>query len=206
MSELLTKIIFIAANGNGNDTFWIQMLILVILVASFGVFSFIKTKSGRGREQQQDYTENIPGGVTKRRWKWQIQPLQGNIAHQTAIARQSLAKNQKMATESMKEQKLRLSDTKKKAQKDLQGGMELLELDFLLSVVENTQGNDSNTVTMRKLSFDELVRRDRLHTIDGNALKVYAKNTNNLYGKTIQREAIEQLTERTAHRRNDKTK
>jgi hypothetical protein len=201
MSELLTKIIFIAANSNGNDTFWIQMLILVILVASFGVFSLIKTKSNRGKEQQQDYTENVPSGVTKRRWKWQIQSLQGNIAHQTAVARQSLAKNQKMAAKLMKEQKLRFGDTnKKKAQKDLQSGMELLELDFLLSVVEDTQGDDSNTVTMRKLSFDELVRRDRLHTVDSNALKVYAKNTNSLYGKTIQCKAIEELTERTAHR------
>jgi len=207
MSELLTKFFFIAANSNGNDTFWIQMLVLVILVASFGVFSLIKTKSNRGKEQQRDYTENVPSGVTKRRWKWQIQPLQGNIANQTAVARQSLAKNQNVATKLMEKQKNRFGDTnKKKAQKDLQGGMELLELDFLLSVVEDTQGNDSNTVTMRKLSFDELVRRDRLHTIDSNVLKIYAKNTNNLYGKTIQREAIEELTKRTAHRRNDKTK
>jgi len=200
MGELLTKIIFIAANSNGNDTFWIQMLILVILVASFGVFSLIKTKSNRGKEQQLDCTENVPGGAAKRRWKWKIQPLRGNIAHQTAVARQSLAKNQNVATKLMKEQKLRFSDAKKKAQKDLQSGMELLELDFLLSVVEDTQSDNSNTVTMRKLSFDELVRRNKLHTVDSNALKVYAKNTDSLYGKTIQCEAIKQLAERTAHR------
>ena len=201
MSELLTKIIFIAANSNGNDTFWIQMLVLVVLVASFGVFSLIKTKSNRGKKQQQDYTENVPSGVTKRRWKWQIQPLQGNIAHQAAVARQSLAKNQNVAAKLMKEQKLHFGDTnKKKAQKDLQSGMELLELDFLLSVVEDTQSDNSNTVTMRKLSFDELVRRNKLHTVDSNALKVYAKNIDSLYGKTIQCEAIEQLAERTAHR------
>ncbi|GAF79904.1 unnamed protein product, partial [marine sediment metagenome] len=31
--------------------------------------------------------------------------------------------------------------------KDLRGGMDLLELDFLLSIVENTKGNDQNDVT-----------------------------------------------------------
>lgn len=191
MSGLLTEISFIAANSEGNDTFWIQMLVLVILVASFGVFSFIKTKSSRGREQQQDCIENVPGGAAERRWRWQIQPLRGNTARQTAAARQSPAKSQNVAAKLMKKQK------------DLQSGMELLELDFLLSVVEDTKGTDSNNVTMRKLGFDELARRNKLHTVDSNALKVYAKNTNGLYGKTIQCEAIEQLTERTAHRRDD---
>ena len=84
--------------------------------------------------------------------------------------------------------------------KDLAGGMEILDLDFLLSIVENTRGNDKNDVTMRKLTFDELLRREQLDTIDSNALKVYAINESDLYGKTIQCEAMKVLTERTTRK------
>ena len=86
--------------------------------------------------------------------------------------------------------------------KDLAGGMEILEQDFRLSVIENTAGNDSNDVAMRRLSFNELLRRDELMAIDSNALKVYAVNNGNLYGKTIQCEAMKKLTERTVRKSN----
>ena len=81
--------------------------------------------------------------------------------------------------------------------KDLSGGMEILEPDFLLSVVENTKGDDSNDITMRRLTFYELLRRNQLNTIDSNSLKVYAVNEHRFYDKTIQCEAIKVLTERT---------
>lgn len=81
--------------------------------------------------------------------------------------------------------------------KDLHSGMELLELDFLLSIVENTKGNDDNDVTMRRLTFDELLRRENQDQVDSNALQVYAVNADNLYGKDIQCEAVKELTKRT---------
>jgi hypothetical protein len=84
--------------------------------------------------------------------------------------------------------------------RDLAGGMELLELDFLLGVIESTDGDDKNDVTMRKLSFNELLRREQLDTIDSNALKVYAVNNGDLYGKDIQCEAMKKLTERTTRK------
>jgi hypothetical protein len=84
--------------------------------------------------------------------------------------------------------------------KDLAGGMEILDLDFLLSIVENTEGNDKNDVAMRRLTFDELLRREQQDTIDSNALKVYAMNEGNLYGKVIQCEAMKVLTERTTRK------
>lgn len=84
--------------------------------------------------------------------------------------------------------------------KDLASGMEILELDFLLSVVENTESDDSNDVTMRKLNFNELLRREQLDTIDSTALKVYAKNEDKLYGKVIQCEAMKELTKRTVQK------
>jgi hypothetical protein len=85
-------------------------------------------------------------------------------------------------------------------EKDLAVGMEILDLDFLLSVVENAEGNDKNDVTMRRLTFDELLRREQQDTIDSNALKVYAINEGGLYGKVIQCEAMKVLTERTARK------
>jgi hypothetical protein len=84
--------------------------------------------------------------------------------------------------------------------KDLASGMEILELDFLLSIVENTESDDRNDVTMRRLNFNELLRREQLNTIDSTALKVYAKNEGNPYGKVIQCEAMKELTKRTVHK------
>ncbi len=85
-------------------------------------------------------------------------------------------------------------------EKDLASGMEMLELDFLLGVIENTRGDDKNDVMMRKFAFNELHRREQLDTVDSNALKVYAINKGNLYGKDIQCEAMKKLTERTTHK------
>ena len=81
--------------------------------------------------------------------------------------------------------------------KDIQSGMNLLELDFLLSIVENTKGNDQNDVIMRKLNFNEILRREKQNQIDSNALAVYAINRGNLYGKKIQCGAMSELAERT---------
>lgn len=80
---------------------------------------------------------------------------------------------------------------------DLESGMELLELEFLLSIIENTDGDDKYEVTMRKLCFKEALRRDQQNEIDSNAMKVYALNETNLYGKHIQCEAMKELSART---------
>ncbi len=87
--------------------------------------------------------------------------------------------------------------------RDLAGGMEMLELDFLLSVVEHTKGDDKNDVTMRKLVFNELLRREQLDSIDSNAMKVYTIDESNLYGKDIQCEAMKKMTERTTRKSKD---
>ena len=78
--------------------------------------------------------------------------------------------------------------------------MELLKLDFLVSLVEKTEGDDERDVMIRKLSFSEMSRRKQLKATDSNALKVYAMDEGNLYGKEIQCGAMKELTERTALR------
>jgi len=81
--------------------------------------------------------------------------------------------------------KIPKTDSGERRMGDVTGGMDLLELDFLLGVVEETKGDDKNDVTMRRLSFDELLRRQNQDRIDSNALAVYAVNKYDLYGKKI---------------------
>ena len=87
----------------------------------------------------------------------------------------------------------------KQRAEDLESGMELLDLDFLLSLIENTEGTDKNDIIMRKLCFNEVLRRDQQNEIDSFALKTYAMNEANLYGKNIQCEAMKELAVRTEH-------
>jgi len=93
------------------------------------------------------------------------------------------------------------AEAKPGKERDLAGGMEMLELDFLLGVVEDTRNDDKNDVTMRKLGFNELLRRAKQNQIDSTALTVYAVNQGNLYGRDIQCEAMKELTKRTTHKR-----
>ncbi|RKY07566.1 MAG: hypothetical protein DRP65_10280 [Planctomycetota bacterium] len=94
-------------------------------------------------------------------------------------------------------EKLR-SEPAPRRSRDLQSGMELLGLDFLLSIVEDTSSHEELDLTMRRLNFRELIRTNQLHAVDSNALKVYALNADGHYDKTIQCEAIKELSARTA--------
>ena len=85
-------------------------------------------------------------------------------------------------------------------ERNLASGMEMLELDFLLGVIGSTKGDDKNDVAMRRLSFNELLRREKQNQIDSSALTVYAIDEGNLYGKDIQCEAMKELTKRTEHK------
>ncbi len=91
-------------------------------------------------------------------------------------------------------------EKKTRAGRNLAGGLEMLDLDFLLGVVENTDGTDKNDVAMRKLGFNEVLRRNQQNEIDSGSLSVYAIDEKNLYGKDIQCEAMKELANRTSHK------
>jgi hypothetical protein len=171
-----------ARNSEGDDTFWVQMLVIVILAVFLGIFSLAKAKANKSKgedapQSQQKWAK--PSAV--RHGQAHLAGLAGKTFNLSGVAR---AKSE---------------DLHKKREKDLQSGMELLGLDFLLKVVENTNdGNDEKDVTMRKLNFKELQRRGELSQADSKALKEYAVNEGNLYGKDIQCEAMKSLAERTA--------
>jgi hypothetical protein len=88
-------------------------------------------------------------------------------------------------------------EKKTRAGRNLAGGMDLLELDFLLGVIENIDGEDKNDVAMRKLTFNEALRRNQQNEIDSASLSVYAVDEKNIYGKDIQCAAMKELTRRT---------
>src|SRR5512142_1788550 len=54
--------------------------------------------------------------------------------------------------------------------RNLGAGMDLLEMDFLLGVIESTDGEDKNDVAMRKFSFNEVLRRNQQSDIDSSSL------------------------------------
>ena len=81
--------------------------------------------------------------------------------------------------------------------RDLQGGMELLEAEFLVGIVERVGHGDFRDVVMHKLVFAELMRRGVLSAVNSDALKVYVLDKGGRYGKRIQCEAMKELALRT---------
>jgi hypothetical protein len=164
LSNLLKQTIIAARSSQGDDTIWVQMLVLVILAVFIGIISIAKAKANKSKRYDQLSFEQKP--VVK-------------------TFKNSAGKKEK--------------DEPSHPLRDLQSGMELLGEDFLLRIVENTNGSDDEKdITMRKLNFKELLRRGKLNQADSKALKVYAINKGDLYGKDIQCEAIKALAERTA--------
>ncbi|MFA5252326.1 MAG: hypothetical protein WC454_07060 [Phycisphaerae bacterium] len=166
MNVLLTQTILAARNSEGDDAFWVQMLVVVILAVSFGIFSLVKAKANKSK------VEDTP------------QPKRAPVGKSFKLSGAARTKPEGL---------------RRKREKDLESGMELLGKDFLLSIVEKTNGgDDEKDVAMRKLNFKELARRGELSEADSKALKAYALNKGNLYGKDIQCEALKRLAERTA--------
>jgi len=81
---------------------------------------------------------------------------------------------------------------------DLKSGLELLGLEFVLGVIEDTESSDKNDIIMRQIAFNEVLRRDSRHEIASSALKVYAMDEDKFYGKDIQCQAMQELAARTS--------
>jgi len=189
----------IAAYNNDGETIWVTMFVFAVIAAGAGVWSFIKKKPGRLDEQQEDlpyYSSSSEAGLHK--WKW---PLQQQGAIETRKKHLAVTSSTKSSSDlEMALAKTPLSRKKVSAdrkQTDRKGGMELLDLDFLLSVVSDTEHNSKTEVTMHKLIFKELIRRKKLSEIESNVLKEYVLNKGSLYSKDIQCEAIKELALRT---------
>ncbi len=193
MNFLLIQTILAAQNNEGEDTFWMQMLVLVILAASFGIFSIVKAKANKIKRYNQP-----PSQHHRRR---PIQPVKLSAHNELSSSDRTTASKINKQTKFV--DKL-FKDMPGEGERDLHSGMEILGQDFLLSIVESANGNadDTKDVAIRELNFKELLRRGKLNQADSLALKTYAVNKGNIYGKDIQCEAIKTLAERTAKSKN----
>lgn len=179
------------------------MLVLVVLGALVGLGYLIKTRPNRykGRRLYRLAGTRLHGGQLRRQIEHLKELTYKHIAlllktvKQKFVAEENLAGFNAAVAANRQKQKRGFD---KEAEKDLTGGMELLELDFLLAAVENTNGDGENDVRIRKLSFSELLRRKKLSDVGSKALKVYAKDAKSLYGKDIQCSAMNELSQRTA--------
>lgn len=169
-----------ARNSEGDDTIWGQMLVVIVLAVAFGIYSLAKAKTNKPKVEDTPQPKRVPARfaeATARRV--------GKTFNLSGAAR---AKSEGL---------------RKKQGRDLQSGMEILDSDFLLKIVEKTNGDDDEKdVAMRKLNFKELLRRGDLSQADSKALMAYALNKDNIYGKDIQCEAMKKLAERTAKGKN----
>ena len=203
MNYFLIQALLIAGIGDEESTFWTQILVFLFVAVSWGVYSLVKNRQNEFKDRRQDLAEETSTHYTKPRWQFQLP--RKHIALCKDVAQKYITKAQgtrlhiPFDSPDTTSQEMPENKPATEKNKDLHSGMELLELDFLLSIVENTKGNGRNDVTMRKLNFNELLRRNKLNQINSKAVKVYAINQGNLYGKDIQCEAIRELAERTTH-------
>lgn len=162
---LLAVIVMGAVEDEG--TFWIQLLMMVMLAAGVGIYILVKSRVKRIERQTHDETiETI------------IAPPKPRATGNTSPERPAVSEI-------------------KPRQRDLSGGMELLARNFLTGVVEQTNSPDQRDIEMRRLCFTELGRRGELWAIASTALKVYTLDEGGFYGKIIRCEAMAELAGRT---------
>lgn len=208
MNVLLIQTILAAHNSDGEDAIWMQILVLVIMAVFLGIFSLTRAKANKFKEHDQNYPQKVLTQESQHPRHRQIQPelsTHRELLSSAPTAVPNVNEHRRIEqpvlnfdVPSMAGQIKSKRNLARKGEKDLNSGMELLELGFLLRIIENVNGDDEKDVIIRELNFKELLRRGKLNKADSNALKIYAINKGNLYGKDIQCEAMKNLAERTA--------
>jgi hypothetical protein len=199
MNVSLAEII-LAANNNMDDegTFWIKLLVLIILGVVVGIGSLIKTRAKRLKTQEQYRPKGAVTASQRSKRVEAFQALKDKYVEKFLKTEQpkTIIKEPMFDFEAAETVGGR-KKSRKTEKKDLASGMEILELDFLLSIVEKTKGKSKKDVTMRKLAFNELIRREQVVAVDSKALNFYTINKRNIYEKNIQCAAMKAMAERT---------
>ena len=198
-----------AGNGTGEGIFWIQILVLLVVAVCWGLYSLAKNKTKKFNNQRQGPFEKAGSHHAKadRKLYKQVGRLKDVVGKYAAKAKGVQVDMPQAAMDDFDNPEIAGQEkpTSKRARRkvrDLHSGMELLELDFMLSVVENTNGDEEKDVVMRKFNFNELIRRDKVDQVGSDVLKIYAINRGNLYGKDIQCGAVKELAKRSRRRVN----
>jgi hypothetical protein len=81
--------------------------------------------------------------------------------------------------------------------RDMQSGMELLAVEFIMNLAEKTDFDTRQEAVMHNIGLNELIRRDKLDRLDSKTLAAYATNDGNFYSGQIQCSAMQILAKRT---------
>jgi len=193
MEHFIAEIILAAGSNDEEGTFWIRMLMLVVLLAVVGLGSLIKTRAKKFKAQKQHWAGD------------KSRPHNQPDEQTRAVKDKYIEFFLKTApTKKFTEEPMFDFETADKAgsgrlqeDRDVSSGMEILDLDFLVKIAENTKGRSKKDVMMRKLVLNELLRRDQVSAVDSKALRIYTINKRNVYDKKIQCGAMKALAERT---------
>ncbi len=195
---------FFLAAGDGEETFWIQLLVIVILAAGVGVFGVIKKHRARYGAAGK-FARQILDSLVNRTSELRQSLLPAIRRTQTKLGRIFKLGIAGPETEPITSRKPAIQPNApkpdrpvKRGKRDFDSGMELLTRDFLVEVVERTGSAEMRDVTMRNLCFTELVRRGELWAVSSDALKTYTLNTEGVFDKSIRYQAMKELAKRTA--------
>lgn len=189
----IPQIILASANGNGEETFWISILIIVLLSSGIGVWSLARKKTNENI-LPEEAAEHPPTAHSQQGLNWHKKT---DFQTEPSAEQSTAAQTQSGQIPILTLPKGNVSGRHYRRPADVQSGLELLEPPFLTGMVSDIESRHKLDIQMRKIAFVELSRRGQLGSIEGGVLKVYAKNQENLFGKTIQCEALKELAGRT---------
>jgi hypothetical protein len=170
MELAIPYFVYLAA-GDSEETLWVQLLVILVLAAGGGIYTLSRSRAKHIKRTAND--EII----------------------ESLISRPSF-----FVTRQFNQDGRQTKDDgrgKRTTGRDLKSGMELLEREFLVWVVEHIDAADNQDIAMRGMCFAELVRRGELSALLSEALKAYILDEGGFFGKTVQREAMAELAGRT---------
>jgi hypothetical protein len=196
--------VYLAAS-DGDEIIWAQMLMVVILAAGGGIYAFIKTRpksrrSSRGliSVHRRIFNRGIDGVSRLIKTASKQIPLKRPILPQSPGGYLVINQTPKINYQTPAIVEAVVKPEAKR--RDLKSGMELLSGSFLVKVIESRNDGicaDGIDIEMQRMCFAELLRRNELEAVSSEALKVYTVDEEGNYGKTIHRQAMEELFRRT---------
>lgn len=183
--------------GLAEEAIWIQLLIVVILAAGWGVYVAVRT-------QRRGFAHG--DGAHRMEMGNKFERLRKNVRRQVRGWADGVAEKAKEAIAGVELPRVAPAEKQKPTpsarkvvggRRDVSSGMELLPSGFVVGVVEDLSGEDEGDVTMRRCCFEELARRGELSVVDSGALMEYAEDLEGRYSKEIQCEAMKELARRT---------
>lgn len=177
--------------GDSEGTFWTVILMIVLLCCGVGIWSVAKRRKG-----EKDYKiEEILYPTDS-----QSRPTRTRKSAFEVISPQEHSTDGSSGPLHLKVGFASSRNRRKSA--DLESGLELLELPFLAGLVSDIEDTGLLDIQIRIIAFNEIVRREKLGRIEGKTLKIYAKNSQNIFGKSIQCRAIGELACRTSNEKH----